>query len=177
MNSRPSSEAPCTVTRAHLLALIDAIVYTLGAADYSPVEDELTQYLVTKQIDAIFALADEIGFDLWVQTAAPYCRDDTAIATLLRDVQDVFGLPRYCRVPECEDEALRCCERPSSLAPGTRWPSCPELRAHHSLVRYRILKDRVLETQPALRGPIHDALMPLPGLEHLVPSPEELVGL
>ena len=177
----PSDGTPATrtstVTRSLIVSLIDALVYTLGSADYSLVqEDEHYRGLVTLQVETVLRLADEIQLDLWEETAAPVGHDDLPIALLLREADFRFGLPRECAVPACRAAPVLCCPRPRYLATGTTWPSCPELCAPHTSIRLNVVAMRTRIHLPHHRGAVHAAGMPLPEVLSVVPTPEEVGG-
>lgn len=175
MNNR-DAPAQCTVTRSHVIALIDAITYMLGSSEYEPpvADDEHYQSLVSNQVEAAFALAEEVAVDLWTETAAPVGREDAPVAVLLRDADAAYGLPKACAVPGCHTRPVLCCPRPAHLPTHTRWPSCAELCVRHTTDRHRIFARRVQRDLPSHHGSIDAALMPLPALASLAPSPEEL---
>ena len=170
--------ATCTVTRAVLLQLIDAITYTLGSNEYAPPSrDEHDRQLVTRQVDAVTRLAEEIGMDLWSEREAPFCSDEMPVAMILRGADAKFGLPRTCPVPGCDKEVQPCCARPPGLPVGTKWPSAPELCSRHAGVRLQELTRRVKTDRSDHVGPVHAACMPMPSVVDLAPSPEEITGL
>ena len=176
----PRPTEKCLMTREHVLKFIDAVVYTLGSSGYVPMDldiayDEHCRGLVSNLVEAVFLLAEEIGFDLWEEVAAPVgCRDDAPIAVLLRDADDAFGMRRSCPVRGCRERPLRSCLRPASLPAGTRWPSCPELCCRHTELRLDRLERRLGRTALRRRGPIHTCGMPMPAFAHLADPPEQL---
>jgi hypothetical protein len=168
----------CSVTRSLIRTLIEAFVYTVGSTDYEAVaDDDHYRGLVSRQVEAILLLAEELELDVWKELEAPVGRDDTPIAVLLREADAKFGMPPVCAVPGCTDEPMPCCQRPDHLPARTRWPSCPELCAQHSAMRYDVLASRVKRQRPQHRGPIHVGLMPMPAVADLAPTPEEMARL
>jgi len=164
-----------SVSREHLDKLIDAVVYTLGSADYAPIEeDDHYRYLLSNQVEAICDIAEEIGVDLWEETAGPFGREYTPIAILLREVERKFGMPRCCLVPECNADVVWCAPRPKTLATGTRWPPCPELCEHHTAARLELLERRVRRELPHYDRATHVGGMPMPAVAHLAPTPAQL---
>jgi hypothetical protein len=166
------SSAKCTVTRAHILSLIEAVVYTLGSDEYRAIaDDDHYRRLVSQQVEAAFLLAEEIDFDLWSEVAEPVgCDEYKPIAVWLREADAMFGMPTVCAVPQCSETPVPCCRRPRSLPRGTRWPSCPELCAAHSAMRCKILGESARRELPQHSGPSRCAGDPLKLVRVIYPT-------
>ncbi len=165
-----SEKEDTAMLRSAILKLIDAVVYHLGSDEYeNPDDDEHYQYLVTNKVEAIFEIAELIGYDLWSEKAGPVGTTEyVPIARLLREADATHGMQRCCEVPGCEEEPVRLRDRPKALPRGTRWPTCPELCARHAVRRCELL------VQSTATRPVHAGLMPLPEVAHLAVSPEVL---
>lgn len=87
-----------TLLRSSIVNLIYAVTHTLGDAAYETVgDDEHYRCLVSKQVDAIFEIADAIGFDLWAATTCPSGRtENIPLAILLREADARHGIPGRC---------------------------------------------------------------------------------
>lgn len=155
--------------RAAILKIIDAVVYHLGSIEYANSDDsEHYRHLVSRQVEAVFELAELIGYDLWSETAEPVGKDDRPIARHLRDAVAEHGEGVHCAVPDCWEPAVPLRDRPRSLPAGSRWPSCPELCERHATLRCRLLMEHARVRR------VHVGLMPLPEVAHLALSPEVL---
>jgi hypothetical protein len=74
-------------------------------------------------------------------------------------------LPTPCPVPDCAGWVQRAHHPPNIR--GT-WPA--DLCVEHTAMRFEAFSARVADVMPEVRGPIHDALVPLPALAHLAPK-------
>ena len=166
----------CSVTCSTLLTLIDAIVHTICSVEYPLLdEDEHYRMLVDLKVETIIKLGEEAGIDLTSESARPvgYYHDEP-IATLLDRAKAEHGMPTVCPVPGCSKMRVPCGPPPPRLPLGTQWPSCPELCAGHTNLRFEELGRRIRQQCPDRRGPIHAAGMPLPDVALLAPTPEKL---
>jgi hypothetical protein len=66
---------PFNISRAHVETLIETLVYFLGSADFQlPRDDKYHRGLLSVLVGAIMSVADDAGFDLGSELAAPiYC--------------------------------------------------------------------------------------------------------
>lgn len=128
-----------------------------ASAEVSRLEDDLDD--ADARIDNMISeVAGIVGSD------PPDSMEWQALVEHLRDL-----LPKTCPVPRCSDSVLR---RPVRRADRDVWP--PDLCERHTAKRYDGFSARVGLDLPNHAGPTHAALVPLPALAHLAPSPEDL---
>jgi hypothetical protein len=159
------------------MKVIDSIACTLGSVDYcGPAESEHHNDLVSLQVKLVFELADELGIDLWIETASPPGCDETPIAILLREADAQYGVLWACPVRGCRSPRLTSGPRPEFLPAGSRWPTCKELCEEHTQVRREVFLQRVKASAPHHEGPTDAYGMPVPALAYLAPSPAEMAA-
>jgi len=163
------------IDRAQVIQLIELFVYSVGSAHFKLSRDDYHRELLSDQIRALTALAEDIGHDLWSITAQPYDTElDIPMAAILRRVNVRYGAAGKCAMNGCHYRVSRLSHRPSELPRGTRWPTCPELCALHAQARHTILRQRVAQVLPKHDGPVSAGAMPLPEFAKFAPGLDEL---